>query len=93
MYIFDWNFRRHPYNYIVQSLLAVGTIVLILFFLDIEIQTALIASLGATAFTVFSRPYHFMSSARSVGGGYIAGIMTGLLFDYLSPSLAGFISM
>lgn len=91
MYIFDPKFKRHPYNYIGQSLLAIITIIVILLFLDVGIQTALIASLGATAFTVFSRPNYFMSTSRTVFGGYIAGITSGLAFDFLSHGLAGYI--
>ncbi|MEA3506712.1 MAG: YbhB/YbcL family Raf kinase inhibitor-like protein, partial [Elusimicrobiota bacterium] len=52
----------------------------ILIFLDIGIQTALITSLGATAFTVFSQPRHFMSAPRSILGGYAVGILCGILF-------------
>ena len=93
MYIFDWKFKRHPYNYIGQSLLAVVTIVLILILLNVEIQTALIASLGATVFSVFSMPHHFMCSSRTIAGGYIVGMAMGVLFDYLKVLLAGFVPL
>ncbi len=88
MYLFDWKLRRDPYKYILQSLAAIFSIALILVFLDLEIQTALIASLGATSFTIFTRPRHFMSSLRTVAGGYTVGMLVGVLMDlFFTPAL------
>lgn len=56
-------------------------IMVILMFLDTDIQTALIASLGATSFTVFCSPHHFVSSPRTVLGGYFVGILTGVVYS------------
>ncbi len=81
MYVFDWKLRSNPVKYIAQSLLAVLSIGVILLFLDLKVQTAIIASLGATAFTVFTRPRHFTSSCRTVLGGYAVGVASGVVFD------------
>ncbi len=90
MYVFDWKLRRDPYKYILQSLVAILAIGVILFFLDLRIQTALVASLGATSFTIFTRPRHFMSSFRTVAGGYAVGILVGVLMDlFIRPVFPG----
>ena len=84
MYIIDKKFKNNSGKYFIQSGLAIATIIGILFFLDVAAHTAIIASLGATVFTVFSRPKHYLSGVRSIFGGYMVGIIIGALFNFLS---------
>ncbi|MGM0441404.1 MAG: HPP family protein [Elusimicrobiota bacterium] len=83
MYIFDWKFKENPANYFIQCGVAIFTMVLILLFLDVLEQAALIASLGATVFTVFSMPRSFLCNLRSLLGGYVVGISSGIFFGKL----------
>ncbi|MEN6480313.1 MAG: HPP family protein [Anaerolineales bacterium] len=62
-----------------QSLLAGGSIVVILLALDLLLHTAIASSLGATAFIVLAMPHTPAARPRSVLGGYLCGLAAGLL--------------
>lgn len=63
-------------HYILQSLLAAGSLFVVL--LVLRLTTAVIvAALGATAFVVFAMPKNIMAQPRNVVGGHIVGILTG----------------
>ncbi len=83
MYIIDWKFKKNPAKYFIQVGLATFTMSIILMFMDVVEQTALIASLGATVFTVFSMPCSFLCKLRSLLGGYMVGILSGTFFSWL----------
>ncbi len=94
MKFLDEAFFKKPLPYILQSLLASITMFFILTFLDIISHTAIIASLGATAFIVFTLPHKLSSRLRSVVGGYVVSIIVGCgcsilsrKFFLLNPSL------
>ncbi|MDA3792166.1 MAG: HPP family protein [Elusimicrobia bacterium] len=80
----DKKFKKMPGRYLAQCLLVVILLIVILSFLDVINETALIASLGATAFTIFSMPSSYMSAPRTVIGGYAVGMLSGVIFWYLS---------
>jgi CBS-domain-containing membrane protein len=68
---------------------AAGVVVLILLLvLDAVTQTVLIASLGASAFIAFAVPRSLHSGPRHLIGGYLAGIISGVIMSSLY-SLAG----
>nr|WP_279230329.1 HPP family protein [Thermohalobacter berrensis] len=46
------------------------------------------ASLGATTFIVFTIPSSYTSQSRNVIGGYIVGIIIGIIFHLLSLEMA-----
>ncbi|MFO8133132.1 MAG: hypothetical protein R6U10_04275 [Thermoplasmatota archaeon] len=52
--LFDQKIRRYPYRYVAQCILATLTLSAVLLFLDVFTETAIIAALGASAFTVFT---------------------------------------
>ena len=54
------------------------SILAILLFLNVFTQTALIASLGASAFIVFAMPLAYSAQPRSILGGYAIGLTTGV---------------
>ncbi|MDH5648575.1 MAG: HPP family protein [Gammaproteobacteria bacterium] len=89
MYIVSSKARQDLRPYIWQSVLATATILLILLFLDVLSHTAIIATLGSTAFLVFTRPRAYASRLRPLLGGYFIGMSVGIFFYYLSllPSL------
>lgn len=68
---------------------AAGIVVLILLLvLDAVTQTVLIASLGASAFIAFAVPRSLHSGPRHLIGGYLVGIISGVIMSSLY-SLAG----
>ncbi len=78
MRLTDGSFSKHRWQYIAQCLLATGTILGILLLLDGTRQTAIIASLGASAFIVFTSPNSRSSTVRSLLGGYTVGCVAGI---------------
>ncbi len=90
MNIIDDKVRQHFFNYVFQCSLAIITLLFSLFFLDILTETAIIASLGATAFIVFAMPQSYASSSRRLLGGYSIGISVGIICYYLGTVLIDF---
>ena len=78
MRLLDKKFRTHIGNYLFQCALASFSILLILLFLDVLNETAIIASLGATAFIVFTMPNAYSSQPRPLIGGYLVGTVVGI---------------
>jgi len=84
----DANFKRYPGKYFWQCSLAIAMFVLVLLFLDVLEHTAIIATLGATAFIAFAMPRSYSSKPRHLIGGYAVGIAVGCLCSYLAVGLA-----
>jgi CBS-domain-containing membrane protein len=78
MSLIDIRLRHHLGRYIFQCGLATLTVMAVLHLLDAVYQTAIIASIGASAFLVFAAPKAYTSRPRSLLGGYAAGIVTGV---------------
>ena len=72
-----WDLRNYWRNFIWQSLLAAGSIFLILIILDMN-EAVIIASLGATAFVVFALPEQITAQPRNVIGGHFVGLLCGM---------------
>ncbi len=79
MKIFDENFKKNPRNYVFQSLLALAAMLIILSFVKILTETAIVAALGASSFIVFAMPSSRTAGARRLIGGHIIGILCGAL--------------
>jgi len=90
---FDAKFRRIPGHYMLQSLLATVAIAVALTIMDAVEHTALIASLGASAFIAFTMPKAHVSEPRYLVGGYVVGVVVGvafgLTFQWLALPAAG----
>jgi len=84
--ILDKNFRQNIARYVFQCCLATITILLILLFLDVLEETAILASLGATAFIVFTMPNAYSSHPRRLIGGYVVGVVVGLVCYFIITS-------
>ncbi|HSL93129.1 MAG TPA: HPP family protein [Bacillota bacterium] len=82
--ILDEKFLENKGRYLVQCAMAFLTILIILLVLNVFEQTALIASLGASAFIVFAMPGSYSAKPRSIIGGYFFGITTGVLFNVVA---------
>lgn len=66
-------------NYVFQSLLATLVIFIVLLSLSIRDDAAIIASIGATTFIVFTMPDYITAKPRNVIGGHIVGLACGSL--------------
>ncbi len=87
--IIDEKVKGHLGQYLFQCSLATFVIFAILAFLDIITHTAIIATLGSSAFVVFTMPRTKSSEPRPLIGGYIMGILSGALCHLLSVSRMG----
>ena len=76
------GFSRLWLNYIYQSLLATVVIFIILLLLNLE-HVVVIASIGATAFIVFTMPRNITAAPRRVIGGHIVGFTCGSAFAFI----------
>jgi CBS-domain-containing membrane protein len=65
-------------NYLYQSLLAAIVVFVVLLILSIQ-QAVVIASIGATAFIVFTMPRNITARPRRVIGGHLIGLISGSL--------------
>ena len=86
MRVFDEKIKTHLKNYVFQCLLAAFTLLAVLIFLNVLTETAIIAALGASAFIVFTMPNMYSSDPRRLIGGYIIGIIVGVVFYFISTS-------
>ncbi len=84
MQIFDRKLKKYFTNYILQSLLATITLIIILYFENIFTSAAVVASLGATTFIIFAMPKYATAQPRRVIGGHIIGIVSGVLCFYIA---------
>lgn len=70
------RFRSAWKSYVVQSLMAGLTTLVILLALSLE-NSVVIAALGASAFIVFGRPFDLTARPRNVIGGHLLGFLVG----------------
>jgi len=80
------EFRRLWKNYLYQSFLATVVVFVVLFLLNME-HTVIIASIGATAFIVFTMPRNITAAPRRVIGGHLIGLFSGSLCALIPHSL------
>jgi CBS-domain-containing membrane protein len=72
------EFRALWKNYIYQSLLATLVVSVVFWLLTTE-EAVIVASIGATAFIVFTMPSSVTANPRRVIGGHITGLLCGTL--------------
>lgn len=72
------DFRRLWKNYVYQSLLAVAVVSIVLWVLYAE-NAVVVASIGATAFIVFTMPRLPTAQPRRIIGGHVIGLVSGSL--------------
>jgi CBS-domain-containing membrane protein len=65
-------------NYLYQSFLATVVVLIVLWLLSAE-ESVIIASIGATAFIVFTMPSYVTARSRRVIGGHFTGFLCGTL--------------
>jgi CBS-domain-containing membrane protein len=72
------EFSRHWKNYVLQSALAMLVLFVILLILHLQ-HIVITASIGATAFIVFTMPGNVTAQTRNVVGGHVLGSIFGAL--------------
>jgi len=89
--LIDKKFKENKKKYIIQCLVAAGVMAIILVFLSALFNSVIIASFGSTCFIVFAMPYKHTSDNRVIIGGYIVGILTGVvmltILSLLTPTV------
>ena len=79
------EFRKLWKNYLYQSFLATVVVFIVLLLLNIE-HAVVIASIGATAFIVFTMPRNITAVPRRVIGGHLIGLFSGSLCAFIPHS-------
>lgn len=74
-------------NYLYQSSLAAVAVLIVFWILSIE-QAVIVASIGATAFIVFTMPSYATAKSRRVIGGHMAGFLCGVLGSLILINIA-----
>lgn len=82
--LLDKKFQKHKVKYILQCFLTTVCVFILLFLLDIISDRVIVASLGASAFIVFTMPHAKASSPRFLLAGYAIGIVTACVCVHLS---------
>jgi CBS-domain-containing membrane protein len=78
MAIISSKFRTRWKSYLFQSLFAGISFFMLLVFLQVP-NIVVVASIGSTAFIIFSMPREITASARNVIGGQLVGFACGAL--------------
>ena len=77
--LIDEKFRRYPAAYLAQPLMAGLAIMVLMLFQHRLESSALVASLGASAFTVFTVPRAKSAQSKVLVGGYVCGVVAGVI--------------
>jgi CBS-domain-containing membrane protein len=72
------EFKKLWKNYLYQSFLATIVVFIVLLLLNME-HVVVIASIGATAFIIFTMPRNITAAPRRVIGGHLIGLFSGSL--------------
>ena len=83
MSIIDPKLKKHFIQFSFQSILAFISIGIVLFFLNIFTDTAIITALGATTYTIFTKPTSIYAQSRHLLGGYAVGIIIGIIMKLI----------
>ena len=73
------EFKSYWKNFVFQTLFAIITVFIVLFFLNIKKEPIIIAAIGSTAFIIFAMPKALTAKSRNVIGGHLSGILSGSL--------------
>jgi CBS domain-containing membrane protein len=85
---FNQHFRQHKVQLVGQCMLATLIVLLTLVALNMFSNQIVIASIGSTAFTVFTMPHRRFTRPRFIIGGYVVGILVGLVCFWLMEVLS-----
>ncbi len=83
MKLMDENFLRHKRRYVLQCLVASVFFMINMLILDVVLNEAIVASVGATCFIIFTMPHRLSSRPRIILGGYFLGGISGTICQLL----------
>lgn len=84
MRLFDPKFKNNIRRYVLQCVLAMLIIFIVLFITDTIFNMTVVASLGASTFIALTMPHTNSSRPRYLIGGYVIGILCGILMNYVT---------
>jgi len=79
MHWIDEGFKQAPGHYLLQTLMALVTMVALVIGLGALTNGAVVAALGASAFIVFAMPKHATAEPRRLIGGHVMCVAIGLI--------------
>jgi CBS-domain-containing membrane protein len=79
MRLIDANLKGNVIQYILQCIIATAALMLVLFYMDIGLDTTIVASIGATSFIIFTMPNTKRAKAFYILGGYAVGTLVGVV--------------
>ena len=82
MFFWDHRIKKDWHKYLKQSFLAAILVLPLFFVLNIEKHSAIISTLGASIFIVFTVPHYSSSHPRRILGGYFFGSLIGITAYY-----------
>ncbi len=85
--VIDPRFKANKAHYFIQCLMGTAAVMIVLLTVDTMFKEVMIASFGATAFSIFALPHTRTSRPRSVLGGYTIGIILGVGLNLLAGFL------
>lgn len=86
MQIFDEKLEKNWENYLLQSLAAGASMLLILgIFTQLKhvLDLFIVAAAGSTAFTVFSMPHHYTGQTRNIIGSHSICTVVGFVCSHI----------
>ncbi len=79
----DEKFKNHKLQYFLQCAAGTLALIFVLFYMNIMIETVIVASIGATSFIIFTMPHKESSCVKFILGGYLVGGFTGVIAYHL----------
>jgi len=78
----DKNFPLYWKHYVLQSIYATLAVSIVLLVLKLQ-NAVVVASIGASAFIIFSMPNSISANPKNVLGGHMIGLICGSLFGLI----------
>ena len=85
----DSRFKGKRRDYVRQTALATGALVLILLAQDLLTNAAIFAALASTAFVLFLMPHSITATPRHAVGGHVVSASIGVLFSLIIAGTEG----
>ena len=82
----DKKFKANWKKYIYQCGYASLAVFIVLLFLQLRNMVA-VASIGASAFIIFTMPNSRTAQSKNIMGGYVIGLISGTIFSFVPGNL------
>lgn len=87
--MFDKKVKGHIKFYILQCLIATASITFALYYMNAILETTIVSSIGATSFIIFTMPHSKISYPKYILGGYVIGVIIGVIANNILLSQFG----